>query len=159
MRIRAVVLAAAVLLLGAGIEVRAWNLQEAHSGAASQTEIPAADLVQPAELARVLEGADKPLILQVGPRTMFDQAHIAGAGYVGAAGTLAGREALRNRVAGFKKDQAIVLYCGCCPWERCPNIRPAFALLRELGFTRVRALYIAQNFGADWVSKGYPTAR
>jgi hypothetical protein len=24
-----------------------------------------------------------------------------------------------------------------------------------MGFTRVKVLYLANNFGADWVSKGY----
>jgi len=28
-----------------------------------------------------------------------------------------------------------------------------------MGFTNVKVLYIAQNFGADWVSKGYPTEK
>jgi hypothetical protein len=28
-----------------------------------------------------------------------------------------------------------------------------------MGFTKVRVLYIANNFGADWVAKGYPTAK
>jgi hypothetical protein len=27
-----------------------------------------------------------------------------------------------------------------------------------MGFTRVKALYIADNFGTDWVDKGYPAA-
>jgi len=28
-----------------------------------------------------------------------------------------------------------------------------------MGFTNVKVLYIADNFGADWVDKGYPTAK
>jgi hypothetical protein len=35
----------------------------------------------------------------------------------------------------------------------------AFAALRELGFTDVKGLYIEENFGSDWVDKGYPTAK
>ena len=31
--------------------------------------------------------------------------------------------------------------------------------LRNLGYTNVRVLYIANNFGADWVDKGYPTTK
>jgi len=31
--------------------------------------------------------------------------------------------------------------------------------LRALGFTNVKSLYIANNFGADWVEKGYPVAK
>jgi hypothetical protein len=31
--------------------------------------------------------------------------------------------------------------------------------LSSLGFTRVKALYIADNFGTNWVAKGYPAAK
>jgi thiosulfate/3-mercaptopyruvate sulfurtransferase len=57
------------------------------------------------------------------------------------------------------KNRTIIVYCGCCPWEKCPNIRPAFKELQNLGFTHVKALYIASNFGVDWVDKGYPTEK
>lgn len=122
-------------------------------------QIPNASQLQPAELARLLRRHDQLLILQVGPRSFFDQAHVAGAEYVGAAGSIAGLEALRQRLRLVDRKQVLVLYCGCCPWDRCPNIRPAFAEARALGFQHVRALYLADNFGADWVDKGYPTAR
>jgi len=28
-----------------------------------------------------------------------------------------------------------------------------------MGFTNVKVLYISNNFGTDWVSKGYPVAK
>ena len=28
-----------------------------------------------------------------------------------------------------------------------------------MGFTNVKVLYIADNFGTDWVYKGYPTIK
>jgi hypothetical protein len=31
----------------------------------------------------------------------------------------------------LSKDANIVIYCGCCPFNKCPNIRPAFTLLNE----------------------------
>jgi len=31
--------------------------------------------------------------------------------------------------------------------------------LHAMGFTHVKVLYIANNFGADWVDKGYPVAK
>jgi hypothetical protein len=40
---------------------------------------------------------------------------------------------------------------------RCPNVRPAFQVLKEMGFTRVRVLNIATNMAADWYGKGYPS--
>jgi rhodanese-related sulfurtransferase len=125
---------------------------------APASRIPASDLIQPAELAAALPGgaASKPLVLQVGFRTLYDQAHIPGAEYTGAAGEGEGLHTLRERVAKLQRDTAIVIYCGCCPWSRCPNIAAAFAALRELGFTRLKVLYIPDNFGSDWVDKGYP---
>ncbi len=126
-----------------------------HEPAAS---IPAADLIQPADLAANLKNASapKPLILQVGFRKLYAQAHIPDSEYVGAAGEEAGLELLRNRVAKLTKDTAIVIYCGCCPWSHCPNIAAAYNALHALGFTQVKVLYIADNFGDNWVNMGYP---
>jgi thiosulfate/3-mercaptopyruvate sulfurtransferase len=123
--------------------------------------IPVGSLVQPADLVKELQqsGNEKPLVLQVGSHVLFAQAHVPGSEYVGAAGQQAGLEALRGRVRDPPRDRAIVLYCGCCPWEKCPNIRPAYQELRSLGFTQVRALYLPVNFGTDWVARGYPTAK
>ncbi len=103
-------------------------------------------------------GAEKPLILQVGSRMMFDQAHIPGAEYAGAGSQAEGIALLRGRVSSLPRTTFIVLYCGCCPWNRCPNVGPAYSLLHEMRFTRVKVLYLAQNFGDDWVSKGFPVA-
>jgi thiosulfate/3-mercaptopyruvate sulfurtransferase len=123
--------------------------------------IPTADLIRPAELAATLKSASVPklLILQVGFRTLYMQAHIPGAEYVGPAGDDAGLQLLRNRIAKLAKDTAIVIYCGCCPWSNCPNIAAAYKELHGLGFTQVKALYIADNFGDDWVNQGYPVVR
>jgi thiosulfate/3-mercaptopyruvate sulfurtransferase len=120
--------------------------------------IPAADLIQPADLAANLKSASalKPLILQVGFRTLYAQAHIADSEYVGAAGEDVGLQLLRNRVAKLAKDTAIVIYCGCCPWSHCPNIAAGYYALHALGFTQVKVLYIADNFGDNWVKLGYP---
>jgi rhodanese-related sulfurtransferase len=123
--------------------------------------VPAANLIQPAELAAILKDANapQPVVLQVGFRTLYDQAHIPGADYAGPANTPAGLQALRDRVASLPKEAAIVIYCGCCPWTRCPTIAAAYDALREMGFTKVRAMYVAENFGVDWVDKGYPTIK
>ena len=126
-----------------------------HTPAAS---IPAADLIQPAELAASLKiaAAQKPVILQVGSHVLYAEAHIPGSEYAGAAGQDGGLQTLRDRVAKLPKDAPIVIYCGCCPWTRCPNVAPAYEQLRALGFSHVKVLYIADNFGANWVDQGYP---
>jgi rhodanese-related sulfurtransferase len=129
-----------------------------HKPAAS---IPTADLLQPADLAASLKSASapKPLILHVGFRKLYTQAHIPESEYIGAAGKDAGLQLLRKRVAKLTKDTAIVIYCGCCPWSDCPNIAAAYDALHALGFTQVKALYIADNFGDNWVNRGYPVVK
>jgi thiosulfate/3-mercaptopyruvate sulfurtransferase len=119
--------------------------------------IPSSVLIQPNELRQMIQAQEKPVVLQVGSHVLYAEAHLAGAEYVGAAGSPAGITALRDRLSKLSKDQLIVIYCGCCPWGRCPNMRPAFEQLHAMGFTRVRALYVEDNFGKDWVDKGYPT--
>ncbi len=124
-------------------------------------DLPNAVLIQPDALVKLLQSnaAAKPLILQVGFQKLYQQAHIPGAEYVGAATDAEGIQKLEKRVSALPKRKAIVLYCGCCPWWHCPNVQPAYELLHSMGFTNVKVLYIAQNFGADWVDKGYPVAR
>ena len=130
----------------------------AHKPASS---IPEAALVQPAALAANLKSAStpKPLMLHVGFHILFTQAHIPGSEYVGPASEEAGLQLLRNRVAKLPKDTAIVIYCGCCPWSDCPNIAAAYDALHALGFTNAKALFIADNFGTDWIDHGYPVAK
>lgn len=135
------------------------------SGVGAETvaasSIPAADLLQPADLAATLKSnsTTRPLVLQIGFRKLFDEAHIVGAEYAGPSGESAGLAVLRKRVAKLPRDSAIVIYCGCCPWGHCPNIGAAFSALRALGFRNVKALYIADNFGTGWIEKGYPVTR
>jgi rhodanese-related sulfurtransferase len=127
----------------------------------SAASIPTAQLLQPEELNHLLHatGANKPLMLQVGSHMLFAQAHIAGSEYAGAGSQAEGLNQLRTKVALLPRKTFIVLYCGCCPWSRCPNVAPAFKLLRDLGFTNVKVLYMANNLGSDWVDKGYPVER
>ena len=120
-----------------------------------------AELIQPEDLVKILHasGDEKPLILHVGFRMLYTQAHIPGAEYIGATSKEPGIAQLRRRMAAVPKDRFIVLYCGCCPWGDCPNVAPAYKELRALGFSQVKVLYLASNLGADWVRKGYPVAK
>ena len=131
--------------------------------ALAQSELPpgSPQLISPEDLVKVLQGpkGDIPLVLSVGPSLLYMQAHVPGAEYIGAASTPQGMQSLRTRVKSLPKTASIVLYCGCCPWSHCPNVRPAYDELHKLGFSNVKVLYIADNIGADWVEKGYPTIR
>jgi thiosulfate/3-mercaptopyruvate sulfurtransferase len=132
------------------------NISQAQMKPASS--IPVANLIEPADLARDMKDPAKqaPVILHVGFRKLYAQAHIKGSDYAGAGGDEDGLKSLSERVEKIPKDASIVIYCGCCPWSHCPNVAAAFAKLRDMGFTQVKVLHIAENFGTDWVDKGYP---
>ena len=125
------------------------------------TAIPGTRQVDPDTLVKLLQSSDKekPLILHIGFRVLFLQAHIPGSEYIGPGSTEAGLQQLRKRVAAIPRSKFIVLYCGCCPWIHCPNMKGADDTLTSLGFKNVKVLYIADNFGTDWVDKGYPVAK
>ncbi|HUX66126.1 MAG TPA: rhodanese-like domain-containing protein [Terriglobales bacterium] len=147
---------AAGLLLGAGAPPSSAGA----AGAAAKTDPwSAGQVVQPAGLVHSLSAAlpAQPLVICVGFQVLYQGGHIAGAQYAGPASTAAGRQALRRAVEKLPRNQAIVLYCGCCPWQKCPNLRPAFGTLQRMGFTHVRVLELAHNFRTDWAGRGYPT--
>lgn len=112
------------------------------------------DLIQPAQASRELKNA---LVIHVGFPVLYRAAHIAGTQFAGPASKPEGIADLKKAVAGQPRDREIILYCGCCPFDKCPNIRPAFAALHAMGFTHVKAMVIDTNLKTDWIDKGYPT--
>ena len=113
--------------------------------------------VEPKDLAARLQGQGaKPVLLHVGFAVMYRGKHIPQSIYAGPARNAEGLEALKKAVANVPKDREIVVYCGCCPYEMCPNVKPALEALRQMGFTKVKALMIPTNFATDWVDHGYP---
>ena len=119
----------------------------------------AAQTVKPADLAKELgdaRAADKPTVVCVAPHVLYLGGHITGALYHGPGSTPQGIEDLKKWAQPVARSANLVIYCGCCPMDHCPNLRPAFAALRDMGFTHVRALIIPTNFYTDWVQPGYP---
>lgn len=149
-----IALLAGLVFVGSRIQAQG---QFGAPSANSAFSIPQAQLIQPADLNRMLTAktGDKPLVLQVGSRVLFQQAHIVGSEYTGPGSQPEGLDQLKKRVSSLPKNKLIVLYCGCCPWGRCPNVAPAYKLLQSMSYTNVKVLYIANNFGSDWVEKGY----
>ena len=78
---------------------------------------------------------------------------------MGAASDETGLKTLQKRVAKLPTDSSIVIYCGCCPWAKCPNIAAAYDTLHGLGFKNVKVIYFADDFGTNWVDMGYPTTK
>ena len=62
---------------------------------------------------------------------------------------------LKAEAGKLPRDREVVVYCGCCPWDRCPNVKPAVDLLKQMGFAKAKALYLETGFKADWLDKGY----
>lgn len=115
------------------------------------------DLMEPATLAAELNTPKRPMVISVAFPVLYRNRHIAGALDAGSAARPEGIEALKKLVAGKPKDSEIVVYCGCCPMARCPNVRPAFRALKEMGYSKVRVLHIPTNMSADWYAKNYPS--
>ncbi len=116
------------------------------------------DVLHAQDLARTIadKKAPQPQIFQIGFETMYKTKHVPGSIYAGPGRTAAGLELLQKAVAGVPKDRLIVLYCGCCPWDHCPNMKPAYALLHGLGYKRVKVVEIPMSFQVDWIDKGFP---
>ena len=135
---------------------------EADSAPHSVQSLPdstaAEQLIQPEDLARLLADSTvrQPAVLQVGFKVLFRSGHIPHSRYIGPASKPEGLAALKRALRTIPRDQAIVLYCGCCPWADCPNVRPALRAAQGLRSRNVRVLYVAKNLQHDWVEKGLP---
>jgi thiosulfate/3-mercaptopyruvate sulfurtransferase len=121
--------------------------------------IDSSHYIEPETLAQILQSSkgEKPLLIQVGFHVLYVQGHIPGSEYIGPASDATTLQKLRDRVQSLPRDKFIVIYCGCCPWNHCPNLKPAHDALLALGFTNVKALHIPNNIATDWRDKGYPT--
>ena len=112
-------------------------------------------LMEPSELAEMLksEEGDLPVIISLGAGNI-----IGNSKDTGPSGEKESLQNLKNEIEDLSRDTDIVLYCGCCPFVHCPNIRPAFSLLNELGFENHKLLNLRDNIKVDWIDKGYPVS-
>ncbi len=120
-----------------------------------------AEVVTPQTLAKEIAGpkSKRPMVVCVGFEFLYRGAHVLGATYKGPAMNPGGLQELRAWAHSIPKNTPVVIYCGCCPMDRCPNVRPAFKALRAAGLSHLHVLEIPHNFNDDWVQKGYPTQK
>lgn len=112
-------------------------------------------LMEPTQLAQRLKaGKDVPVLVSVGPGAMIPNSID-----VGSVKEKEHFDKLTATLRDLKRDTAVVVYCGCCPFEHCPNVRPAMALLRDMHFTNYKLLNLPHNLKTDWLDKGYPAAK
>lgn len=111
-------------------------------------------LIDPSELS-VLIKANKnlPLIFSVGPGAI-----IPGSKDIGTVKEADNLQNFTEQLSKLARDTQIVVYCGCCPFEKCPNVRPAIQLLKDMNFTNYKLLDLPHNIKIDWIDKGYPTS-
>lgn len=116
--------------------------------------------VQPAELNKELSNPKTaPTVLFVGFQRLFAAGHIKGAQFHGSGGSADGLAQIKAWAASLPRSTNLVIYCGCCPMDHCPNVRPAFTVLRDMGFTKLRILILPTSFEVDWANKGLPYDR
>lgn len=112
-------------------------------------------LMNPSDLSTILkENKQTPVIYCVGPDAIIP--HSINMGMIKKEENLA---LFKEQLAKLPKDTQIVIYCGCCPYEHCPNVRPAIQVLKEMKFTNYKLLDLPHNIKVDWISKGYPVEK
>jgi thiosulfate/3-mercaptopyruvate sulfurtransferase len=94
---------------------------------------------------------DKPIIFNVGPMD-----NIKTAVFVGKATSATCVEKMKSTLAMENKTKSVVVYCGCCSYASCPNIKPAYDALMAQGFKNVKVLELPEGIKPDWVAKGFP---
>lgn len=94
---------------------------------------------------------DKPLLFNVGPME-----NIKGAVFVGRGTSISAIDKMKSTLSMENKARTVVVYCGCCSYASCPNIKPAFDALVSLGFKNAKVLDLPEGIKPDWVAKGYP---
>jgi thiosulfate/3-mercaptopyruvate sulfurtransferase len=112
-------------------------------------------MMEPSELAATIQSNKEiPVIFSIGPGTNIPHSRKIGMIREGE-----NMKNFKGQLAKLPKDTKIVVYCGCCPYEHCPNVRPAMGLLKEMKFTNYKLLDLPQNIKVDWIDKGYPTSK
>jgi hypothetical protein len=110
-------------------------------------------LIEPSELAATIKSnKDIPVIFSIGPGAIVPNSKD-----IGMIKEEENMKKFKEQLSGLPKDTQIVVYCGCCPYEHCPNVRPAIQLLKDMKFTNYKLLDLPHNIKIDWINKGYPT--
>ena len=112
-------------------------------------------LMEPSQLAKIItDKKDSIVIISVGPFKT-----IPGTISVGMTSEKEGLDKFKAQLGNMDKNEKIVIYCGCCPFEHCPNVRPAIDVLKEMNFTNYYLLDLPHNIKINWIDEGYPVTK
>ncbi len=110
-------------------------------------------LLAPSELSATLKSnKDLPVVFSIGPGAVIPNSK-----EMGMIREAVNMNKFKEALSKLPKDTKIVVYCGCCPYEHCPNVRPAIQLLKEMKFTNYKLLDLPHYIRVDWIQKGYQT--
>jgi hypothetical protein len=139
-----------ILLIVVTVSLTACGQGSASGGKEPWTQ---SQLLEPADLAKTINDAKaaQPYVFCIGP-----QAVIKGSIFIGSTNNQQNLESFKTELEKLPKDATVVIYCGCCPFDRCPNVRPAFELLNKMEFKNQKLLNVPRNIKVDWIDKGYP---
>src|SRR5258706_14620039 len=90
------------------------------------------EVLQTTVLADLIKGPKPPTVICVAFPVLYHLKHISHASFAGPGSKPEGIEMLKKAVANFPKAADLVIYCGCCPMGKSPNIRPAYSGLNEM---------------------------
>lgn len=110
-------------------------------------------LIQPAKLNEVYTKpqSSQPLILNMGV-----ERNIKNAIEVGIVSSPSKYQKLVEVMKNISKDREVVVYCGCCKLEDCPNVPVALEKLSSLGYKKVKVLNLVTGLNEDWIDQKYP---
>lgn len=62
---------------------------------------------------------------------------------------------LKGDIENKRFSKEVVVYCGCCSSDNCPNVEPVIQELKKLGFKNVTGLYMPSGYLPDWHAKKF----
>jgi hypothetical protein len=150
-----------IILLSILLSVSVISFSKAQTGINTQQSLDKRDtwtqkdLIEPSALAAIIANpkAKQAMVYNIGVVE-----NIKGAKNFGAASEQENLDKFKKTLTGLPKTSFVVVYCGCCPFNKCPNIRPAFNMMKSMGFVNGKLLNLPTNLKQNWIDKGYPLA-
>jgi hypothetical protein len=121
--------------------------------------------VECSELNQKLQGKIKPIVVFCGDlrdekdKYTYGFKKIPGSLVIGSVNQDKWEENLRAALLLAELDKSfkseVVVYCGCCSSDNCPNVEPVILELKRMGFKNVKGLYFSEGYLPEWHAKKY----
>jgi hypothetical protein len=114
----------------------------------------ASQLIESADLYKLISTTSKtpkPIIYNIG-----SMENIYSAIKMGEPSKEESKKKIKEHIKTISPNRLVVVYCGCCSSDHCPNIKPAYDYIQQLGHSNVKVLNLPTSLAVDWTNKGYP---